>query len=126
MAETHVLSALIAKRAELAGMMLDLDRRKAALKSQVRHIDHSLAIFGYRDAPRDIRPVVPKVYRFERRELPRLMRRFATEGVTNRDAALAMIAFKGWDAEDRELVAKVADSVKSAKNYVSRKTRGKD
>ena len=123
MAETHALSALIAKRAELTGMMLDLDRRKAALKSQVRHIDHSLAIFGYRDAPRDIRPVVPKVYRFERRELPRLMRRFALPGVENRDVALAIIAHKGWNAGDRDLVAKVADSVKSAKNYVSRKTR---
>ena len=124
MAETHVLSALIAKRAELTGMMLDLDRRKAALKSQVRHIDHSLAIFGYSDPPRGIRPVVPKVYRFERRELPRLMRQFALAGVENRDVALAIIAHKGWDADDRELVAKVADSVKSAKNYTSRKVRG--
>jgi hypothetical protein len=124
MGETHVISALIAKRAELTGMMLGLDRRKAALKSQVRHIDHSLAIFGYRDAPRDIRPVVPKVFRFERRELPRLMRQFALAGVENRDAALAIIAHKGWDASDRELVTKVADSVKSAKNYSSRKQRG--
>jgi hypothetical protein len=123
MSETHVISALVAKRAELTGMMLDLDRRKAALKSQVRHIDHSLAIFGYRDAPRDIRPVVQKVYRFERRELPRLMRQFALTGVENRDVALAIIVHKGWDASDRDLVAKVADSVKSAKNYVSRKAR---
>jgi hypothetical protein len=123
MGETHVISALVAKRAELTGMMLDLDRRKAALKSQVRHIDHSLAIFGYRDAPRDIRPVVPKAYRFERRELPRLMRQFALPGVENRDVALAIIVHKGWDACDRDLVAKVADSVKSAKNYVSRKAR---
>lgn len=123
MAETHVISALVAKRAELSGLMLDLDRRKAALRSQINHIDHSLAIFGYKDPPRAIKPVVPKVYRFERRELPRLMRQFAPESVTNRDAALAIIAHKGWNAEDRDLVAKVTESVKSAKNWASRKRR---
>jgi hypothetical protein len=79
-------------------MMLDLDWRKAALKSQVRHIDHSLAIFGYGDAQRVIRPVVPKAYRIERRELPRLMQRFALAGVAKRDVALASIAHKGWNA----------------------------
>ncbi len=124
MSETHVISALVSKRAELSGMMLDLDLRKAALKSQINHIDHSLAIFGYKDAPRDIRPVVPKVFRFERRELPRLMKQFAIEGVTNRDVALEIIAHKGWDADDRDLVAKVTESVKSAKNWASRKRRG--
>lgn len=123
MAETHVISALVAKRAELSGLMLDLDRRKAALRSQLNHIDHSLAIFGYKDPPKDIRPVVPKVYRFERRELPRLMRQFAPGGVANRDAALAIIAHKGWNVDDRDLVAKVSDSVKSAKNWASRKRR---
>jgi hypothetical protein len=123
MSETHVISALITKRAELSGMMIDLERRKAALKSQLHHIDHSLAIFGYKDAPRYIRPVVPKVYRFERRELPRLMRQFAIEGMANREIALAIIAHKGWNVDDRDLVAKVTDSVKSAKNWDRRKRR---
>lgn len=123
MAETHVISALVAKRAELSGQMLDLDRRKAALRSQINHIDHSLAIFGYKDPPRAIKPVQPKVYRFERRELPRLMRQFAPEGIPNRDAARAIIVHKGWNVEDRDLIAKVAESVKSAKNWASRKRR---
>lgn len=123
MSETHVISALVTKRAELSGMMLDHDRRKAALRAQMNHIDHSLAIFGYKDPPRAIRPIPPKVYRFERRELPRLMRQFALPGVENRDVAMAIIANKGWDVGDRDLVAKVADSVKSAKNWISRKTR---
>lgn len=115
MSETHVISALITKRAELSGMMIDLDRRKAALKSQLNHIHHSLAIFGYKDAP--------KVYRFERRELPRLMKQFAVDGLTNPDIAAAIIAHKGWNVDDRDLVAKVTDSVKSAKNWASRKRR---
>lgn len=49
------------------------------------------------------------------------MRRF-TVG-TNREIALAIIAYKAWDIGDRDLVAKVADSVKSAKNWANRKAR---
>jgi transposase-like protein len=52
MGTTHVISALVAKRAELSGKVLDLDRQKAKLRSEIRHIDHALAIFGYRDPPR--------------------------------------------------------------------------
>jgi hypothetical protein len=121
MSKTHVISALVTKRAMLTGQMLDLDRRKAALRVQVHHIDHSLAIFGYKDAPRAIRPVAPKVYRFDRRELGRLLARF-TVG-TNREIALAIIVHKEWDIGDRVLVGKVADSVKSAKKYKARVAR---
>lgn len=125
MGEPHVISALAAKRAELAGKMLDLDRQKAALKAQVGHIDHSLAIFGYRDPPRDIPPVRPKVYRFRRRELAIFVRELARDGakLTNREAAVQLIARKGWDAADLGLVRKVADSVKSAKNWQARSSR---
>ena len=102
--------------------MIDLDRQKAAIKSQVNHIDHSLAIFNYRDPPRDIKPVKPKVYRFERRELGRLIQRF-DKGGANTAIALDIIVSKAWDASDLALVAKVSDSVKSWKNYQSRKAR---
>jgi hypothetical protein len=107
MGETHVISALVSKRAQLTGTMLDLNRRKAAPKPQVRHIDHSLAIFGYRDAPMEIKPVAPKINRIERRELPRLMQRFALAGVENRDAALAIIAHKGWNARAGTLATEI-------------------
>lgn len=125
MGEPHVISALVAKRAELAGRMLDLDKQKAALKAQLRHVDHTLAIFGYSDPPRDIPPKRPHVYRFKRNELPRLIRRIEAEGekLTNRDIALRIMEGKGWDASDRDLVAKVAESVKSAKNWQSRRER---
>lgn len=42
------------------------------------------------------------------------------EGGSNRDIALRIIGPKGWNAEDRELVAKIAVSVKSAKQYRTR------
>ena len=123
MSTTHVISALVAKRAELSGLVIDLARQKAAIKIQVNHIDNSLAIFNYRAAPRDIKPVRPKVYRFERRELGRLIQRF-DKGGANTSIALGIIGSKAWDVNDLALVAKVSDSVKNWKNYQSRKARG--
>jgi hypothetical protein len=124
MTQSHAISALVAKRAELSGKSLDQDRQKAELKAQISHIDHTLAIFGYRDPPRDIKPVRPVVYRFERRELPLFLMDMQREGMklSNRDAALRLIAAKGWDAADLDLVRKVTESVKSAKNWQGRKT----
>jgi hypothetical protein len=124
MSETHVISALIAKRAELSGQMAALDKQKAALRLLINHIDHSLAIFGYKDPPRAIKPVLSKNFIFERRELPVLMRRFAVDGVNNRQIAEMICAHKGWDAGDLEVVARVRASVKGAKNWTSRKARG--
>lgn len=125
MAETHVISALIAKRAELSGKLVDLDRQKAALRAQLRHVDHTLAIFGYGDPPRDIPPVRPKVYLFKRRELAIFIRELARDGsgLTNREAALQLIARKGWDTGDADLVRRVTESVKSAKEYQRRQSR---
>lgn len=126
MSEPHVISALVAKRAELSGRLIDLDRQKAAIRADLRHVDHTLAIFGYGDPPRDIPPVRPKVYRFKRRELAIFVRELARDGakLTNREAALQVMERKGWDAGDAELVRKVTESVKSAKNWQSRNQRG--
>lgn len=119
-----IISGLVRKRAELSGMVRALDKRKAALKAQLEHIDQSLVIFGYDSSPSDIKPVLPFKRRFKKRELPTLVRQFAAEGVTNREIALAVIAHKGWDVEDRDLVAKVTYCVKAAKNWISRVRRG--
>lgn len=125
MAETHAISALIAKRAELAGLMLDLDRQKSVLRNQLHHVDHTLAIMGYGDPPRAIPAKRPKLYRFKRRELPRLMADCQRQepGLSNRDIAVRVIGLKGWDSADAGLVRKVAESVKKAKNWASRNTR---
>lgn len=125
MSDPHVISALVRKRAELAGKAIDLDRQKAKLRAEIRHIDHALAIFGYGDPPRKIAPVRPKVYRFKRRELAIFVRELARDGMTltNREAALRLIAAKGWNADDAELVRAVTESVKSAKNWQNRSER---
>jgi hypothetical protein len=121
MGEPHVISALVTKRAELDGMRRALRQKGAYLKDQIAHIDHVLVIFGYKGLPQAIKPKQHKVYRFKRRELSMLIRQY--EGGTNRDIALRIIEHKGWDADDRELVAKIADSVKSAKQYRARMAR---
>jgi len=123
MGEPHVISALVAKRAELDGLRLALRQQGAHLKDQIAHVDHVLAIFGYKDPPRAIKPKQHKVIRFKRRELSMLIQRF--EGGTNRDIALRIINHKGWDADDRELVSKISDSVKSAKQYRARMARSR-
>lgn len=98
MADSHAIAALVHKRAELSGMILDLDRQRAALRSQMHHVDHALAILGYGKPPRDIRPKQPKTNRFQNRELSIFLRELARDGerLTNREAALRMIAKKGW------------------------------
>ena len=59
----------------------------------------------------------PKVYLFKRRELAMFVHELGREGLTltNRDAALRMIAAKGWDAADLDLVRRVTEAIKSAK-----------
>lgn len=73
----------------------------------------------YADPPRDIAPKRPRVYRFKMRELSRLLLDMERDGIkrTNREIVLQIMSGKGWDTSDRELVAKVAESVKSAKEY---------
>jgi hypothetical protein len=41
MAETHVVSALMAKRSEVAGMITDLERRAAQQRADLVHVDAS-------------------------------------------------------------------------------------
>lgn len=123
MGEPHVISALVSKRAELDGMRRALRQKGAYLKDQISHIDHVLVIFGYKGSPQAIKPKQHKVYRFKRRELSMLLRRY--EGGTNRDIALLIIEHKGWDAEDQRLVAKITDGVKSAKQYRARMAKNR-
>ncbi|MFC3322316.1 hypothetical protein [Mesorhizobium cantuariense] len=116
MGEPIVIHALVAKRAELAGQVLDLDRQKAVLKAQLQTIDEALAIFGYARSPDDIKPRRAANRLFKRNELARLLRRDGGQGA-NREIALRLMAVKGWNAADRELADKVTDSVKGAKRW---------
>ncbi len=47
MAELHVVSALVAKRAELSGKLEKLDERRAAIKAHIANLDAVLRLFRY-------------------------------------------------------------------------------
>ncbi len=45
MAEPHVVTALVAKRAELSGELAKLDQRRAAIKAHIANVDAVLQLF---------------------------------------------------------------------------------
>ena len=96
------ISALKAKRAEISGLILDLDKKAADLRSKLVHIDACLLIFGWNEPPTSIHPKRPSTDRlFGRNELPRLifdLLRQHPDGMTAGQLFEAICAQKGWDA----------------------------
>jgi hypothetical protein len=45
MAETHVVSALMARRSEVAGTIADLERRAAQQRADLVHVDAVLRLY---------------------------------------------------------------------------------
>ena len=74
MAELLAIAGLVRKRAELAGQMKDLAKRRHGLSLDLAKIDRALLILGYGKDPKDIRPkrtVVPPL--FKQAQLRRLL-----------------------------------------------------
>ena len=115
MAEPHVLSALKAKRAEIAGL---IDHHQQAInqaRADLTHIDAALRIFGYADDPGAIpakRSVTANL--FGRGELQRTifdLLRTAPDGTTCAALSEAIIVRKGWEAGDRVLCMSLANKI---------------
>jgi hypothetical protein len=58
--ETHVVSALVAKRAELAGEMIAAEKRIAQIRTDLGNIDGAIRIFDPSIAVARITPVVKR------------------------------------------------------------------
>jgi hypothetical protein len=56
MAEPHVLSALVSKRAEIAGQIEGLERQADQFRADLLHIDAAIRIFAPDYRPNEIRP----------------------------------------------------------------------
>ena len=56
MAELHVVSALCAKRAEISAYIHDLEKKVAAWRARLAHIDASIKIFSPDTDPEAIPP----------------------------------------------------------------------
>ena len=107
MADPHVVTALIAKRAELAGKIDKAQKDLRQLAIEMDAIDRALLIF---DPDADIMAIQPKpvpvVHRALRGEVKRVildMLRAAKAPVTSRAIAHKVMKERGLDSKDRPL-----------------------
>lgn len=115
----HVVTSLIAKRAELAGAIDRLQRQLYQYRADLTHIDGVLRVLASDLDPEAIRP--KRAYRrnryFARNELSRLclgvFRTAAGEPVSVDDIAGQVIDAKGFDPSDGILRAAIREQVGS-------------
>ena len=122
----HVVSGLIEKRREVAGIIDDLQRQLDQYRADLTHIDGVLRVLAADLDPETIRP--KRGYRrnryFARNELSRLclgvLRTAASELLSTDDIAGRVIAAKGFDAGDAILRAAIREQVGSTVKRLNR------
>ena len=115
----HVVSSLIEKRRELAGIIDELQRQLNQHRADLTHIDGVLRVLATDLDPETLRP--KRAYRrnryFARNELSRLclgvLRTAAGELLSTDEIADRVIAAKGFEATDAVLRAAIRDQVGS-------------
>lgn len=122
MAESHVISGLKAKRAEIAGLLAECNERRATLKDALATIDAALRLFAYEGDPAEIKARRKRRWMFKRGELQRAVSdilRTANGPMTNAEIAARVIAEKGWSSADMALVDTVAEKVKDVRKRLA-------
>ena len=128
MAELHVIGALRNKRAELAGMLRQLEQQLVQQRANLAHLDATMRLFDPDIRPKDIRPKQPRVRNvwFRPGECLRLIYdalREATQPVTTRELTERIMGVKAMAAADdhrRELVQKtLLGSLNRAKQMIA-------
>lgn len=121
MAESHVVSSLVAKRSELAGLVQHYQSEISRIAGDLNHIDATIKLF----APEfDLRTVRTKEHRernqyFKPGECPRMtldILRESSEVLTSRQIAEDMLRRKGLEPS----VEKIDQLQKSALNVLKR------
>jgi hypothetical protein len=120
MAETHVVSTLVAKRSELAGFIADLEKRAAQHRADLGHVDAVLRLYG-EAKPEAIRPkrVTQRNAWFSPGECARLVYdtlRPAEKPVGTREITEAAMTAKGLDFSDERTRAMVQKTVLATLN----------
>jgi hypothetical protein len=119
MAEPHAISALVKKRAELAGELAVHDGKRKAILDRLANVDSVLAMFGYERDPATIKPRRKAATRiFKRGMLRRTVADIAKQRpdlIDNRAIAVEVILRMGWDLESVGLVTQVRDKVKDVR-----------
>ena len=124
MAEPHIISALVKKRAELGGELLAIETRKRQVMASLSQIDSSLAIFGYSGntkaiAPRRKHP--PRM--FKRGQLRRMIYdigRAHSEFATNDTIAGEVMRRMKWNEADAGLQFSVSLKVREIRKLIGR------
>ena len=107
MAETHVIGALRNKRAEMAGMLRQLEQQLAQQRANLAHVDATMRLFDPDIRPKDIRPKQPRERNawFRQGECLRLIYdelREATQPLTTRELAEQIMRVKAIPAADND------------------------
>ena len=129
MAEMHVIGALRNKRAELAGMLRQLEQQLIQQRANLAHVDATMRLFDPDVRPKDIRPKQLRERNawFHQGECLRLIYdelREATQPATTRELAERIMRVKAIPAADdqrRERVQKtLLASLNRAKQTIAR------
>ena len=129
MAEPHVISALSNKRAELAGIVSQLERQLAQQQANLAHVDATMRLFDPNIRPDKIRPKQPRARSvwFRPGECLRLIYdelREAAQPMTTHQLAERIIRVKAMpiaDDRQRALVQKtILGSLNRAKETIVR------
>jgi hypothetical protein len=129
MAEQHVIGALRDKRAELAGILRQLEQQLAQQRTDLAHLDATMRLFDPEIRPNDIRPKVSRVRNawFRPGECLRLIYdelREAAQPATTRELAERIMRRKTMPAMDdrgRELLQRtLLSSLNRAKTTIAR------
>lgn len=114
MGHSHIIAALSNKRADLAGIVRQLEQQLAQQRTDLAHLDATMRLFDPKIQPSDIRPRQQRARNvwFRPGECLRLIYdelREATQPMTTRELAERIMRLKAIPAADdqrRELVQK--------------------
>jgi len=112
MAESHVVSALVDKRAEIAGMIARTEQQLGQFRADLVHLDAAIRLFAPELEPKSIpaKRIRQADLWFEQGELPRRVLdalRRAGEPIRAPDVVRAVMIDKGLDPADRPSFARV-------------------
>ena len=120
MGDTYAITALVRKRAELAGEIEAAERRIDGLRSDLIHLDATLRLFAPDEIPEAIPAKHPRPARpdwFGRGELSRRIfdvLRGSETPLCAREIALRIVQAKGLDPDDKVTVAAFTKRVNQA------------
>jgi hypothetical protein len=108
MAETHVITALVAKRSEIAGLIISLEKQIHTHQAALAHIDAALRLFDPSVKLAGLAPKRPPHARspyFAQGEIADRCRKALRAGgeVTSESVAVQAMKEKGLDPTDRKL-----------------------